>query len=227
MKKALLIPVLLLVATTRAEAVEPLSPYPSQGERPAHALWVVPMVHGSLLVMGPVMGGVLHLGLPVGMNMQLSERTDLVLQVEPMYTRARCDENRGRCGTVRALKVSTGVAWTPWPQARGDGFFLQPRVDGMWSHEDDRPEYEAGAVANRSTTGGQLTLGLDLGYRKTAPRNRGYLAVAVGAGVGYSWNQRRKEIDLGAQYGMPWGDEERTGRILDINMDFLRVGFSF
>lgn len=97
----------------------------------------------------------------------------------------------------------------------------------MWSYEEDRAEGANVARANRRTRGGQLTLGLDLGYRKTTAGSSSYLAVVFGAGVGYSWNQRRKEFDLGAQYGMPRGDAHRDGRIFDINMDLLRVGFSF
>lgn len=202
-------------------------PLPPEGERPAHALWTLPIAHGSLLVMGPVVAGLVHLALPVGTNLQVSDRTDLVIEVTPMYTRRRCSSDVTRCGSVRALKASTGVAWTPWPGARGDGFFIQPKLGGMLSHEQDRPDGETEGPAGRSTTGGQLTLGLDLGFRKTAPRSRSFLAAVIGAGVGYSWNQRREEVDLGAQYGIPWGDAKRSGRIIDINMDILRFGFTF
>ena len=55
----------------------------------------------------------------------------------------------------------------------------------MWSHEQDRPEGETEGPAERSTTGGQLTLGLDLGYRKTAPRSRTFLAAVIGAVAGW------------------------------------------
>lgn len=222
----MLILVLLLVAAARAEAAERPTSLAPEGERPAHALWTLPITHGSLLLMGPF-AGALHLALPVGTNLQLSDRSDLVIEVTPMYTRRRCSEDVGRCGTVRALKAYTGVAWTPWPGARGDGFFIQPKLGGMWSHAQDRPEGETVGPATRSTTGGQLTFGLDLGYRKTAPRSRSFLAAVIGAGVGYSWNQRREEVDLGAQYGISWGDAKRNGRIVDINMDILRFGFTF
>ncbi|NPC69274.1 hypothetical protein HPP05_05865 [Corallococcus exiguus] len=227
MNKAMLIPVLLLLTATQAQAVEPPEPRSSVGERPAHALWISPLVTGSLLLTGPLVGGTLHVALPLGTNLQLSDQTDLVIEVTPRYARRRCTDNIGNCGTGRALTVSTGVAWTPWPRARGDGFFLQPKLSGMVSNEKDRPDADKGEPANRSTTGGQLTLGLDLGYRKTFARTNFYLAAVFGAAVGYSWNQQRKELDLGGQYSLPWGDTRRNGRIVDINMDILRVGFSF
>ncbi|WP_244224305.1 hypothetical protein [Corallococcus sicarius] len=227
MNKAMLIPVLLLLGATQAQAVEPPGPRPFVGERPAHALWISPLVTGSLMLTGPLVGGTLHLALPLGTNLQLSDRTDLVLEVTPRYSRRRCTDDVGNCGTVRALTLSTGVAWTPWPRARGDGFFLQPKLSGMVSNEKDRPAADEGEPAHRSTTGGQLTLGLDLGYRKTFARSNFYLAAVFGAAVGYSWNQQREELDLGGQSSLPWGDAPRNGRIVDINMDILRVGFSF
>ncbi|RKH39964.1 hypothetical protein [Corallococcus llansteffanensis] len=229
MNKAMLIPVLLLLTATRAQAqaMEALGLRASVGEKPGQVLWIAPVVHGSFMLMGPPMAGMLHLALPVGTNLKLSDRTDLVIEVTPRFTRRRCTDDFDSCGTVRALTVSTGLAWTPWPRARGDGFFLQPKLSGMVSNEKDRPDADEGQPANRSTTGGQLTLGLDLGYRKTTARSNFYLAAVFGAGVGYSWNQRRKELDLGAQYTVPWGEERRNGRIVDINMDILRLGFGF
>ncbi|NBD13058.1 MULTISPECIES: hypothetical protein [Corallococcus] len=91
----------------------------------------------------------------------------------------------------------------------------------------DRDEANVGAPADRSITGGQLTLGLDLGYRKTTARSGAYLAALIGAGAGYSWNQRRKELDIGGQYLLPWGDTRRSGRIVDLNLDVLRLGVTF
>ncbi|MBN8227738.1 hypothetical protein JYK02_09475 [Corallococcus macrosporus] len=228
MNKVLLVPVLVLLSVTqaRAQAMEPPGPRPLVGERPEHVLWVAPVMHGFFAVMGPPMGDMVHLALPVGLNRKLSDQSDLVLEVTPRYSRRRCGEDVDSCGTVRSLTVSTGLAWRPWARVRGNGFFLQPKLSGMVLNERDRPEAGEGDTTNRSSTGGQLTLGLDMGFQKTTASNF-YLAFVFGAGVGYSWNQRRDVVDLGARYNLPWGSSRKSGGIVDINLDLLRLGFGF
>jgi hypothetical protein len=210
---------------TQAQAMELAGPLPQVKERPSKVLWVAPVMHGFFAVMGPPMGDMTHLALPVGTNLQLSDQTDLVLEVTPRFTRRRCDADVDSCGTVRSLTLSTGVAWSPWARARSRGFFVQPKLSGMVINEQDRPD--AGEPANQSTTGGQVTLGLDLGYQKTAANSNFYLAFVFGAGVGYSWNQRRDVLDVGARYNLPWGSSRRNGGIVDLNLDILRLGFGF
>ncbi|WP_375758368.1 hypothetical protein [Corallococcus exercitus] len=220
MNKAMLVPVLLLLSVTqaRAQSMERPGQQPLVGERPANVLWVAPAMHGFFAVMGPPMGDMVHLALPVGVNRKLSDRSDLVLEITPRFSRRRCTDDFDSCGTVRSLTLSTGVAWRPWARARGNGFFLQPKLSGMVINEKDRPDGGA--------TGGQLTLGLDLGFQKTTASNF-YLAFVFGAGVGYSWNQRRDVVDLGARYNLPWGSSRGSGGIVDINLDLLRLGFGF
>jgi len=131
---------------------------------------------------------------------------------------------------VRALKASAGVAWTPWPGARGDGLFIQPRVAGMWLHDAARGTVLTGGVEprdERREMGGQVTLGFDLGYRKTAARSRAFLAPVIGVGVGYAWNQRREAFDFGALYGLPKGREWKDQAIVDVSLDILRFGATF
>jgi hypothetical protein len=131
---------------------------------------------------------------------------------------------------VRALKASAGVAWTPWPGARGDGLFIQPRVAGMWLHDAARGTVLTGGVEprdERREMGGQVTFGFDLGYRKTAARSRAFLAPVIGVGVGYAWNQRREAFDFGALYGLPKGQEWKDQAIVDVSLDILRFGATF
>ncbi|WP_240359689.1 hypothetical protein [Pyxidicoccus trucidator] len=163
----------------------------------------------------------------------MSDTTDWVFEVTPMLMRDPCSVLHGtpaRCGTVRALKASVGVAWTPWPGERGDGLFIQPRVAGMWVHDAARGTELTGGVEEgdeRNETGGQVTFGFDVGYRKTRARSRSFLAPVIGVGVGYAWNQRREKFDFGALYGMPSANEWKDQRIVDLNLDILRFGATF
>jgi hypothetical protein len=83
------------------------------------------------------------------------------------------------------------------------------------------------AGGERRETGKQLTLGFDVGYRKTAARSRAFLAPVVGVGVGYAWNQRRERLDVGALYGLPRGKTWKDQLIVDLNLDVLRFGATF
>jgi hypothetical protein len=229
LNKAMLISMFLVAVEAWAEPAETVRSLPPEPSPPRAAFWFQPVIHGSLMVSGVMLAPIyapLHVALPLGATFPLSERTGLVVELTPMYSRVNCHDDGATCGSVRAVRATTGVAWTPWPGARGGGFFLQPKLGGVWSHEKDRPAGEEG-LFRRSTTGGQLTLGLDLGYLKTLPRSNSYLALVTGAGVGYSWHQRRKAFDVGAQYAIPQGEERRNGFIAEINTDLLRIGFYY
>ncbi|MFP2929331.1 hypothetical protein ACLESO_29850 [Pyxidicoccus sp. 3LG] len=205
----------------------------SDEARASYAIWTTSFMDWGLMLIGPVLGVGLHAALPVGLNVRLSDTTDWVFEVTPMLTRKQCTNVHGRaarrCGTVRALKGAVGVAWTPWPGARGDGLFLHPKVSGMWTHDvASGPELTGGLEGGeRRETGGQVVLGLDVGYRKTAARSRAFIAPVLGVGVGYSWNQRRNRFDVGSQFGDPQGAEWKNQRIVDLNIDLVRFGATF
>jgi hypothetical protein len=229
LNKAMLISMFLVAVEAWAEPVETVRSRPPEESPSKAAFWFQPLTHGTLMVSGVILAPIytpLHVALPLGATFPLSERTGLVVELTPMYSRINCRDEWGACGSVRAIRATTGVAWTPWPDARGGGFFLQPKLGGMWSHDKDRPG-GAEEFFRRTTKGGQLTLGLDLGYLKTVPRSNAYLALVVGAGVGYGWNQRRKAFDLGAQYAIPQEEAPRNGLIAEINTDILRIGFYY
>ena len=236
MNRTILVAVLLFAVTGRAqeEVDAPLAPATPKESRADFALWTTsPFGHWGLMVFGPPMGIGLHAALPVGLNVRMSDTADWVFEVTPMFMRDSCTSfARGpeRCGRVRALKASAGVAWTPWPGARGDGLFIQPRVAGMWLHDAARGTVLTGGVEprdERREMGGQVTLGFDLGYRKTAARSRAFLAPVIGVGVGYAWNQRREAFDFGALYGLPKGREWKDQAIVDVSLDILRFGATF
>ncbi|NMO21042.1 hypothetical protein HPC49_19535 [Pyxidicoccus fallax] len=224
----------LLSSAGRAQGVDaPLvAPVPKE-PRAGYALWTSSLLDWGLMLTGPFMGVGLHLALPVGLNVRRSDTTDWVFEVTPGLTSRRCIDIAGdpakRCGKTRSLEASVGLAWTPRPGARGDGLFLQPRVGGMWIRDEAGGTELQGVVdgGRRTETGGQVTLGLDIGYRKTAARSRSFLAPVVGVGVGYGWNQRRNPVRVTVMNGLRRGSEWKDQLVVDVNLEVLRWGATF
>ncbi|MCK8503151.1 hypothetical protein [Myxococcus fulvus] len=199
---------------------------------PKNALWLSPVTHLSLLLAGP-MTERLHLAIPVGFGRRFSESTTGVLEVTPMMTANRCDFEPSRCSKLRQLKVTLGVAWKPSPRPRGQGFFLQPRLSGTWSRETlrYRPNGRNYSLQYEDEQGFQVTLGLDVGYRAVTRGQAFFFEPLVGLGVGYSFNQRRDTVDIGAQYAFIRNSHDVVARgdraILDLDLDLVRIGFLF
>lgn len=74
-----------------------------------------------MIVFTPAMGGGLHIALPVGLNVQLSDTTDWVFELRPMSPRPRCDQGdpTDDCERLLALRGTVGVAWTPGADENG------------------------------------------------------------------------------------------------------------
>ena len=233
MNRALIVTILLFAASGRAQGVDaPLTPPVPEEPRAAHAIWTTSLMDWGLTLLAPFLGVGLHVALPVGLNLRLSDTTDWVFEVAPSLTREPCTNVHGdpvkRCGSYRALKGSVGIAWTPSPGARGAGLFIQPKLGGMWTQDRARGTDFTGAEGGeRRETGGQVTFGFDVGYRKTAARSRSFLAPVLGVGVGYSWNQRRGRVAPNSVYLIPRATEWKNEPIIEVNLDILRWGATF
>lgn len=187
----------------------------------------------GLLLIGPVLGVGLNITLPVGMNVRLTDTTDAVFELRPMLARTRCINVHGdavsRCGTLQALRATVGLAWIPSPKAGGAGFFIQPKLSGMVTHQTVRgTEVPVTPEGTRMETGAQVSLGFDVGYRRMNPRSRSFFAPVIGVAVGYSWNQQRDKVDS----EWLWGRRQRARGwqdkfIMDVNLDLLRFGVTF
>lgn len=171
----------------------------------------------------------LHVAVPIGVGRSFSETTTGVLEVTPMLTRNSCNRESMRCDTIRQLKVTVGLAWKPAPRARGQGFFFQPRLSGMWTFDSQhfRPFGRASALTYEQEHGFQVTLGMDVGYRVVTRRSGFFFEPMLGLGMGYSVNQRRKAIDVSFQYGNPMTEDRTDRAITDLDLDLVRLGVTF
>ncbi|SDE75111.1 hypothetical protein [Myxococcus virescens] len=233
MIRTVLVAVLLFAGAGKAEGVEAASvPQAPRAERAGLAIWTASFMDWGLLLVGPILGVGLNVALPVGVNVPLTETTDGVFELRPMLARTNCTNIHGdavpRCGTLQALRATVGLAWTPWPGERGDGFFIQPKLSGMVTHQTVRgTEIPVTAEGTRMETGGQVSLGFDVGYRKTSRRSRSFLAPVIGVGVGYSWNQQRRRVDPGWLFARQPARGWKDKFIVDLNLDLLRFGATF
>src|SRR5215217_1156001 len=224
-----LVALLLLAPAVHAEVDATHPPPVLPADVPKTSLWLSPVSHASLFLWSGLTQEELHVAVPIGVGRNLSDSTMAVLEVTPMFTRTTCSRESMRCASLRQLKVSLGVAWKPWPKARGQGFFIQPRLTGMWSLDTQRfrPSGRAAALTYEEEHGFQATLGLDVGYRVVARRSGFFFEPVFGLGMGYGVNQRRQPFDLSYTYGFSMADKRSGGGVTDLNLDLLRLGITF
>jgi hypothetical protein len=177
-------------------------------------LWTEPL--------GPLVLGAFYaanrntfLMVPVGANIPLSRERDLVLELTPIWIRQDCE---GPCGS-KALALAVGMAWTPQPNASGGGFFLQPKLVGVLTRDT------GGEDVVFTTTRGQLSLGLDLGYRLNFDRL--FLAFALGGSVGLGWDVQASTPSIFFSL-LGWPERRSTDKaVWDLNVHLVRIGASF
>ena len=181
---------------------------------PSASVWIQPL---SLLTLTPFSAfeGSTLVMLPLGANIPLSDRTDLVFEVTPIWISQDCE---GRC-TTRGLAVAAGPAWTVLSTRPGSGFFVQPKLVGLVARDESRAE------ENWSETGQQLSLGLDVGYRMT--RGHFFMAFVLGGSVGKGWNVPRSSESLFFSF-LDWPERAREDKsVWDVNLNLVRIGGSF
>ncbi|HZI09532.1 MAG TPA: hypothetical protein VE153_04015 [Myxococcus sp.] len=194
---------------------------PPGDSAPGVAVWVKPL---SALTLTPVLAsqGETFVMVPVGMNLPLGTRTDLVLELTPIWTRQDCE---ARC-TGRALSLAVGPSFLVAPSSPGSGFFLQPKLVGVLAQQSRETELSVpGDPGSWSETSTQLSLGLDVGYQLR--RGPLFLAFVLGASVGRGWNVPASSPSVFFSL-VDWPERAREDKLTwDVNLHLLRVGASF
>jgi hypothetical protein len=204
---------LMVAACLMAGAVWAQPPPPTASGRSV-TLWTEPL--------GPLLLGSFYaanrdtyLMVPLGANVPLSRELDLVLELTPIWIRQDCE---GPCKS-QALALGVGTAWTPQPNTSGGGFFLQPKLVGVLARDT--------GVDNEvwTTTRGQLSVGLDLGYRLNFDRL--FLAFVLGGSVGMGWNVQESTPSIFFSL-MGWPERRSVNKaVWDLNVHLVRIGASF
>jgi hypothetical protein len=177
-------------------------------------LWTEPL---GPLVLGSFFASIrdTYLMVPVGANIPMGPTQDLVIELTPIWTRQNCE---GPC-RAQALALAVGTAWTPQPNASGGGFFLQPKLVGVLARQTG---VDDDVFTN---TRGQLSLGLDLGYRMNL--GRFFLAFVLGGSVGMGWNVEASQPSIFFSI-MGWpGRRSADKAVWDLNIHLVRIGASF
>ena len=193
----------------------------SERSAPSASVWLQPL---SLLTLTPFSAfeGNTLVMLPLGANIALGDRTDLVFEVTPIWGHQDCE---ARCTTL-GLAVAVGPAWTVLPTRPGSGFFVQPKLVGVLASDSRTVERVVGLdEGNWSETGQQLSLGLDVGYRMT--RGHFFMAFVLGGSVGQGWNVPRSSESLFFSF-LDWPERAREDKsVWDVNLNLVRIGGSF
>ncbi|MBN1210731.1 MAG: hypothetical protein JXB05_38135 [Myxococcaceae bacterium] len=223
MKKCWVLAACLIAGAAWAQPVEELLLEARAPERPAPsvALWTEPL---SALTVTPWYYSQENtfVMVPLGANLPLSPTQDLVLELTPLWTRQDCE---ARCSS-QALALAIGTSWLVSPNGSGGGLFLHPKLVGVIS----RDRREAGLPTpidegSWSETGGQLSLGLDVGYRVS--RGRLFLEFVLGASVGRGWNIPLSSQSLFFSF-LDWPQRGREDKwVWDLNVHLVRIGVSF
>ncbi len=188
------------------------------------ALWVQPLSPLMVTLQMAMLDGTFIM-LPLGVNVPLGPTQDLVLELTPMFTSFSKEGCEEVCGS-RALSVSLGIAKSLNPRTPGRGFFLQPKVVGVVA----RDSRNVGAPApfdkdSWSGVGGQLSLGLDVGYR--LPFEHFFLSFVVGGSVGYGWNAPEQSQSIFYSLFGPPTRQRKDKLLWDPNLNLIRIGAEF
>lgn len=200
----LVLTVLLPLAGARAEGLagEPLA-------EPHAAVWIEPP--GTVLL---GLTGIFYL--PVGVNVPITQRLELVAEVTPLGYRAfgctnNCQEYLGGYLALGAL-VHDG-------DLRLNGLFYQPKVVLAYFDEtsvsQDLPTFKYPPQV-------EYTVGLDVGFQFTI--GRWYSALVVGLRAGYA-----TDLPLGFASEPLWGYHQgprADGFFWGFNLNLLRLGYT-
>lgn len=217
LKKTWILAACLFTGTAWAqpEATPPASDTVKSG--PSLSVWVQPLGALAFGLAGPLLApDNSYFMLPLGMNVPLSPTQELVFEATPFVSRQDCE---GPCRT-HALALAVGSAWSLSPHSSRGSFFLQPKLIGLVAR--DVGSSDTGLWRE---TGGQLSLGLDVGYRVKGEHL--FLAFILGGSVGRGWNVPTSSRSLFASF-LDWPRASRKNKVVfDLNLNLLRIGASF
>lgn len=217
MKKTWILVACLFTATAWARPQTPSPASDAVESTSSVSVWAQPVGTLAFGLAGPLVGrGNAYFMLPLGMNVPLSPTRELVLELTPFLSRQECE---GPCST-RALTLAVGSAWSLSPHSSRGSFFLQPKLVGVVAR--DVGVSDSGSWTR---TGGQLSLGLDVGYRVNSEHV--FLTFMLGGSVGRGWNVPTSNVSLLFSF-LSWPEPRRESKwVFDLNLNLLRIGASF
>jgi hypothetical protein len=207
-------PVVLLTAAGILLAAPAAAPASDAGpvlhSDPSASIWVQPL---GAIATG--LEGALYL--PIGTNVQVGRRSDLVVELTP--TRA----NWYGCST-RSLGGWSTAGFALFSAPERTGWFLQPKLIGRYFHTSGGVTSLDLFPCDHLALQGhdfELRAGVDVGF---AWRWEGAaVAAAVGASAGYCWNCVGDLIFLAR-----FEDDSRQDRpSVGVNPNVLRIGVAF
>jgi hypothetical protein len=193
-----------------------VAPAEAPAEKRPVAFWVQPLVLPLIPFLPYVVPSIQRfIVVPLGLTVPLAPRQDLVFELTPFYE-SEWGESRN---TTKALTVSVGSAWRPFPESKGGGWFVQPKLLGVVANVRHDP---FGFEERWEKTSAQASLGLDVGYRMNDERL--FLEFVLGASVGYGWNVPRTRQSVLTAITFPT-DTDRVNKVVwDYNLNLIRLG---
>ncbi|MGA9526384.1 MAG: hypothetical protein WBV82_33330, partial [Myxococcaceae bacterium] len=186
-------------------------------DAPLKAVWVQPLgtaVFGAISL-GGWGEGLLYV--PVGATLAISDRTAVEFEAAWLSGRQGCGVPDGICRPFRGAHLSVGLSRTILGESALSGFFVGPKLSlESWTRDTGRGGMKGTTVVEGYSTR-QILLGADIGYRRAI--GNAYVAVALGASVGYAFG--RPQTLFGGE-----GSAE-SPVFLAGNLNLLRVGAAF
>ena len=194
---------------------------PETDDRPGVSLWVQPVLALPSAVYS-TLGPHELIMVPLGVSLPLGARREVVVEVTPLY---ESDDCHGSCST-RTLIAAVGTSWFVSSESTRAGFFIQPKLVGVVSRYDS-VVHKVGTtlIETSSSRRGQLSLGLDVGYR--LPSRRLLLEFMVGGSVGRGWNVSPGEASVISVFRVETPEPRPNRWVWDINPNLLRLGGRF
>jgi hypothetical protein len=204
---ALLTAVTVLAAPAAAAGSEGVAAHRSD---PSASIWVQPL---GAIATG--LEGALYL--PIGTNVKIGQRSDLVVELTP--TRA----NWYGCST-RSLGGWSTAGFALFSAPDRTGWFLQPKLIGRYFHTSGGVSSQGLFSCNHKALQGddhELRAGVDVGFAWRW--GAAAVAAALGASAGYCWNC----VGDMTFVAMFEDDSRRDRPALGVNPNVLRVGVAF
>ena len=195
-------------------------------ETPTVGLWVAPPLLLPMAALDwSVRGHILML--PLGLSVPLGPRRDLVVELTPLYQgEYQSDPCEGDCHS-QALSLAVGMSWSASPERSRGGAFVELKLIGVVENDSvDRYLWNSSEGYEKwSATGGQLSVGVDVGYR--FPTQHLLLEFVLGGSVGRGWNVPRSSTSAFTSFLLAPERERADKWVWDVNPSLVRIGGRF
>jgi len=199
----------------------PEVPPTSTPAEPRYALWMQPV--GTALF--GLYGQAFYL--PLGMNVPLSGKTSLALELTPVLGTWRSEYDDAPNDTGRHWRVAAAAGpLFSFGDGPLSGPFIEPKLMTVLAHDSDYG-YDGSSI--KGGTSFELQAGLDVGWQFSA--GGWYFTPMLGASAGYCFNCSGSARDWESSLVTPMARSysmERHGRaVFNVNLNLLRLGTVF